>query len=165
MHKYYQWCYLEGNALCLSPSRCLENYVIAVKADATPGKPPVKQGGMNKREAGAWTLKQNLSFIGNLRWMGVANNIQQVVGSNSKYTNYLIDHPRNLEHTINSELQWLKPVNKLDSKLQGSGKAGLNSWNTTRKNPTKMKNWKITTAKFKCTRDHILGHYWLIKIT
>ena len=28
-----------------------------------------------------------------------------------------------------------------------------------------MKNWKITTAKLKSTREHILGHDWLIKIT
>ena len=26
-----------------------------------------------------------------------------------------------------------------------------------------MKIWKITTAKFKCTREHILGHDWLTK--
>ena len=25
-----------------------------------------------------------------------------------------------------------------------------------------MKIWEITTAKFKCTREHILGHDWLI---
>ena len=33
------------------------------------------------------------------------------------------------------------------------------------RNTTTMKIWKITTAKFKCTREHILGHDLLIKIT
>ena len=32
-------------------------------------------------------------------------------------------------------------------------------------NTTKMQSWKITTAKFKCTREHILGHDWLPKNT
>ena len=36
---------------------------------------------------------------------------------------------------------------------------------TQQENATKMKIWKITTAKFKCTREHILGHDWLTKIT
>ena len=97
--------------------------------------------------------------------MGVRNCFQRVVGSNSKYRNYLINQPRNPEHTLNCKLQWLKTVKKLDSKLQKQ----LQSWpkilNTARKNTTKMKNWKITTAKLKRTREHILGHDWLIKIT
>ena len=45
-------------------------------------------------------------------------------------------------------------MKKLDSKLQKQ-----------QENTTKMKIWKITTAKFKCTREHILGHDWLTKIT
>ena len=43
-------------------------------------------------------------------------------------------------------------------------KAGLKS-QTRQENTTKMKIWKTTTAKFKCMREHILGHDWLIKIT
>ena len=57
-----------------------------------------------------------------------------------------------------------KKMKKLDSKLQNSSKAGLKS-QTRQENTTKMKIWKITTAKFKCTREHILGHDWLIEIT
>ena len=42
--------------------------------------------------------------------------------------------------------------------------AGLKS-QTRQENKTKMKIWKITTARFNCTREHILGHDWLIIIT
>ena len=56
-----------------------------------------------------------------------------------------------------------KTVKNLDSKLRNSSKAVLKS-QTQQENTTKMKIWKITTAKFKCTREHILGHDWLIKI-
>ena len=45
-----------------------------------------------------------------------------------------------------------------------SSKAGLKS-QTRQENTTKMKIWKITTVKFKCKREHILGHDWLTKIT
>jgi len=38
----------------------------------------------------------------------VGNCIQRVVGSNSKYTNYLMNQPRKGEHAINGESQWLK---------------------------------------------------------
>ena len=55
-----------------------------------------------------------------------------------------------------------KTMKKLDSTLQKQ--AGLKS-QTQQENTTKMKIWKITTTKFKCTREHILGHDWLIKIT
>ena len=55
-----------------------------------------------------------------------------------------------------------KPMKKLDSK--NSSKAGLNSL-TQQENTTKMKIWKITTAKFKWTRKQILSHDRLIKIT
>ena len=48
-------------------------------------------------------------------------------------------------------------------KLDGS-KAGLKS-QTQQENTTKMKIWKITRVNFKCTREHILGHDWLTKIT
>ena len=34
-----------------------------------------------------------------------------------------------------------------------------------KKNTTKKKISKITTVKFKCTREHVLGHDWLLKIT
>ena len=47
---------------------------------------------------------------------------------------------------------------------KNSSKAGLKSQKL-QENTTKMKIWKITTAKFKCTREHILGYDWLIKIT
>ena len=56
----------------------------------------------------------------------------------------------------------VKTVKTLDSKLQKQ-RLGLKS--QTRKKKKKMKIWKITTAKFKCTREHVLGHDWLIKIT
>jgi len=42
-------------------------------------------------------------------------------------------------------------------KSKNSGKAGLKS-QTLQENTTKMKIWKIATAKFKCTREHVLGH-------
>ena len=47
---------------------------------------------------------------------------------------------------------------------KNSSKADLKS-QTRQGNTTKIKIWKITTAKFKCTREHILGHDWLILIT
>ena len=59
-----------------------------------------------------------------------------------------------------------KMMKKLDSKLQKQQQGRLKS-QTQQENTTKMKIWKITTAntKFKCTREHILGHDWLTKIT
>ena len=57
-----------------------------------------------------------------------------------------------------------KTMKKLDSKLQKQ-QQGWPKSQTRQENSTKMKIWKITTAKFKCTREHILGHDWLIKIT
>ena len=57
-----------------------------------------------------------------------------------------------------------KTMKKLDSKLQKQQQGWPKISNTAR-NTTKMKIWKITTAKFKCTREHILGHDWLTKIT
>ena len=58
-----------------------------------------------------------------------------------------------------------KTMKKLDSKLQ-KHRQGWPKISTRQENTTKMKIWKITTAKFlKCTRKHILGHDWLIKIT
>ena len=71
-----------------------------------------------------------------------------------------------------------KTMKKLDSKLkkqqQGWPKSQTQRENTTMDSKTsrfrihdttKMKIWKITTAKFKCTREHIPGHDWLTKIT
>ena len=55
-----------------------------------------------------------------------------------------------------------KTMKKLDSKLQ---KQQQGKSQTRQENTTKMKIWKITTEKFKCTREHILCHAWLIKIT
>ena len=46
-----------------------------------------------------------------------------------------------------------KTMKKLDSKLQNSSKADLKS-QTQQENTTKMKIWKITTAKFECKRAH-----------
>ena len=57
-----------------------------------------------------------------------------------------------------------KTMKKLDSKLQKQQQGRLKS-QTQQENTTKMKIWKITTAKFECTREHILGHDWLTKIT
>ena len=57
-----------------------------------------------------------------------------------------------------------KTMKKLDSKLQKQ-QQGWPKISNTAKNTTKMKICKITTAKFKCTREHILGHDWLTKIT
>ena len=57
-----------------------------------------------------------------------------------------------------------KTMKKLDSKLQKQQQGWLNS-QIRQENTTEMKIWKIATAKFKCTREHILGHDWLIKIT
>ena len=57
-----------------------------------------------------------------------------------------------------------KTVKKLDSNSKNSSKADLKS-QTQQENTTKMKIWKIMTAMFKCTREHILGHDWLTKIT
>ena len=57
-----------------------------------------------------------------------------------------------------------KMMKKLDSKLQKQQQGRLKS-QTQQENTTKMKIWKITTERFKCTREHILGHDWLTKIT
>ena len=57
-----------------------------------------------------------------------------------------------------------KTMEKPDSKLQKEQQGRLKS-QTQQVNTTKMKIWNITTAKFKCTREHILGHDWLTKIT
>ena len=57
-----------------------------------------------------------------------------------------------------------KTMKKLDSKLQKQQQGRLKS-QTQQENTTKMKIWKITTAKFKCTCEHILDHDWLTKIT
>ena len=57
-------------------------------------------------------------------------------------------------------------MKKLDSKLQKQQQSWPKISNTARKynkDATKMKIWKIKTAKFKCTREHILGHDWLTK--
>ena len=56
-----------------------------------------------------------------------------------------------------------KTMKKLSSKLQKQ-QQGWTKSQTGLENITKMKIWKITTAKFKCTREHILAHDWLIKI-
>ena len=60
-----------------------------------------------------------------------------------------------------------KPMKKLDSKLQKQQQGWPKISNTARKHDKEDKDeiWKITTAKFKCTRKHILGHDWLPKIT
>ena len=51
----------------------------------------------------------------------------------------------------------------VDHISKNRSKAGLKS-QTRQENTTKMKIFKIKTAKFKCTREHILGHDWPIKI-
>ena len=59
-----------------------------------------------------------------------------------------------------------KMMKKLVSKLQKQQQGWPKISNAARKyNKMKMKIWKITTGKFKCTREHILGHDWLTKIT
>ena len=57
-----------------------------------------------------------------------------------------------------------KTMKKLDSKLQKQQQGWPKISNTARKHD-KDENLEITTAKFKCTREHILGHDWLPKIT
>ena len=57
-----------------------------------------------------------------------------------------------------------KMMKKLDSKLQKQQQGWPKISNTARKYH-KDEIWKITTAKFKCTRELILDHEWLIKIT
>ena len=57
-----------------------------------------------------------------------------------------------------------RTMKKLDSKLQKQQQGRLKS-QTQQENLTKTKIWKITTAKFKCMHEHILGHDWLTKIT
>jgi len=91
-----------------------------------------------------WLWKYARKFVLGHYLFLVGNCIQWVVGSDSKYTNYLMNQPRNPEHTTNGESQWLKMI---------------------KKNATKTKICKITTAKFKCTLEHILGHDLRIKIT
>ena len=61
-----------------------------------------------------------------------------------------------------------KTMKKLDSKLQKQEQGWPKISNTARnykKDENHMKIWKITTAKFKCTREDMLGHDWLTKIT
>ena len=57
-----------------------------------------------------------------------------------------------------------RTMKKLYSKLQKQ-QQGWTKSQTWLEDTTKMNIWKITTAKFKCTREHILAHDWLIKIT
>ena len=60
-----------------------------------------------------------------------------------------------------------KTMKKLDSKLQKQQQGWpkiFNTANTARKY-NKDENLENYAAKFKCTREHILGHDWLIKIT
>ena len=71
---------------------------------------------------------------------------------NSKYTNYLMNQPRN-------------PVKKLDSKLHKQRIGSPKTSNTARKILQRWKSAKITTAKFKYMREHVLGHDWLNKVT
>ena len=56
-----------------------------------------------------------------------------------------------------------KTMKKLDSNLQKQ-EQGWPKLSTQQENTRKMKIWKITTAKFKCTSEHILGHDWLTKV-
>jgi hypothetical protein len=48
----------------------------------------------------------------------------------------------------------------VDSKLQKQ-RQGWPKISTRQKITTKMKIWKITTAKFKRTHEHVLGYDWL----
>ena len=57
-----------------------------------------------------------------------------------------------------------KTMKKLDLKLQTQQQGWPKISNTGRK-CNKDENLEITTANFKCTREHILGHDWLTKIT
>ena len=56
-----------------------------------------------------------------------------------------------------------KTMKKLDSKLQKQQQGWPKISNTARK--YNLQIWKITTAKLECTREHILSHDWLTKIT
>ena len=57
-----------------------------------------------------------------------------------------------------------KAVKKQDSNLQKQQQGWPEISNPARKY-NKDENLKITTGKFKCTRELILGHDWLILIT
>ena len=57
-----------------------------------------------------------------------------------------------------------KTMKKLDSKLQKQQQGWPKISNTARKY-YKDENLENYEAKFKCTREHILGHDWLTKIT
>ena len=57
-----------------------------------------------------------------------------------------------------------KTMKKLDSKLHKQQQGWPKISNTARKY-YKDENLENYEAKFKCTREHILGHDWLIKIT
>ena len=58
-----------------------------------------------------------------------------------------------------------KTMKKLDLKLQKQQQGWPKTSNTAKKVQQRYKICKITTAKFKCTREHILSHDWLTKIT
>ena len=58
-----------------------------------------------------------------------------------------------------------KTIKKLDSKLQKQRQGWPKISNTARKYNKDENLENYTTAKFKCTREHILGHDWLTKIT
>ena len=56
-----------------------------------------------------------------------------------------------------------KTIKKLDSKLQKQQQGWPKISNTARKY-NKDENLENYDRKFKCTREHILGHDWLTKI-
>ena len=60
---------------------------------------------------------------------------------------------------------WPKILHTARKKIQPVPRVSLLCLPWSSENTTKMKNWKILTAKCKCTREHILGHDWFIKIT
>ena len=57
-----------------------------------------------------------------------------------------------------------KTMKKLHSKLQKQQQGWPEISNTARKY-NKDENLENYDSKFKCTREHILGHDWLTKIT
>ena len=73
--------------------------------------------------------------------------------------------PRN--YVTYNKRRVIMPKSGEETRLKSPKTAARPTWNpqTRQENTTKMKIWKITTAKFKCTREHILGHDWLIIIS
>ena len=65
---------------------------------------------------------------------------------------------------MNFPIKAMKKLNQIRSNLQKQ-QQGWPEISNPAKKYNKDYNLENTTAKFKCTREHILGHDWLILIT